>query len=445
MKCDGALGTRTNKISRMFSLERSEREHYTPRRRRRWTIPPAPSFSCRHFDGLPILEELPAPIAVLLFQRFRDVQLWAASPVPQREGLFRHPSAELTDPLTVPTDLPESVLTALALLDALRASPDRAKLKDISRACALIGEWADLNGYPEAERHFRSLAAHAEPRSAPAAFAAGRAERRAGNFPTAEQWFLRAIGLARRLDDPDTYADALIGLGILEEARRRPSEARRAYTLAWRAAMRAGLRKIAAAARHNMIPLSLYSGSLEQGIAHATAAYKLYGRDPRLARLAIDTGALLSEFGHFSAALSLYEVALPQVRRPAVRAAALANIARAASAVGDHTRYAEVWREVDLDERRGQQSLIPILLELARAARNVGDKRRVYGLLREADRLASTSTERSVLDSTRAAMEDLRREDAEVDRDRPASAPVSSFVRRFVTRLLRYGVAEPGQ
>src|SRR2546423_14807715 len=73
-----------------------QRRKATPRARvsrrsagRRWCIPPALQHEPEELlEAAQILDEIPGPVGLLLWQSLRDVTLWAAMPVDRREGLF---------------------------------------------------------------------------------------------------------------------------------------------------------------------------------------------------------------------------------------------------------------------------------------------------------------------------------------------------------------------
>ena len=424
-----------NSPALMVFLDKPEPEGVERRSgiRRRWIVPPPPGQTGGAFEGVEILIELAAlPLAVAAFQTYRDVLLWADTDVSDRGKLFPGGSMGARAASTPRLESVEEVITSLATL--LRTKGNQAR--HVATACSWISRWAAREGFGQTELAFAHAAATVLPREPELAFEAGRAARRLGRYEYAVQWFRRAIGLARRTNNDEAKAAAYLGWGVLEELRGRRDVARMRFILAHRTARKAGLLKVMAAARHYLIALTVPNGTFDEGFAHANAALKLYGRlEDRLALLATDTGALLSEHQYFSAAVSLYEMAVPLMPRSAERAAAYANLARAAAALGQRQRYAEFWTAFEQEIKHGAAEYIPAaLVELARGAWTLGYARQVSVMLNEAERIA---TERR---DTRAhvlagRLREAVRAGGPVDQDRPAPEEVERFIHKMKARL----------
>jgi tetratricopeptide (TPR) repeat protein len=276
------------------------------------------------------------------------------------------------------------------------------------------------------------LAAYAAPKDPYPAFAAGRAARRHGRIDDARTWFKRTIALARRADDEAASASAYLGWGILEERQGNRERAATKFLKAWRAAKRGGLPELAGASRHNMIAVALSERDFAAGNAHIVAAYKLYGRgNPQLYRLANDAAGFWSTFGYFSISLPLFEAALPHVLRADEKMAILANISRAAAALGMRDRYLEAWDTALELERAAGEALPEIYMELARGAWALG----YYGRAKE---LATKALQVSTPETTARRAESLldnivaRRPP---DPAREADLQLQRFAARFSQRL----------
>lgn len=249
-----------NRLGAFIKQEPSPGPHH---RKRRWQIPPLPNAVLRGFPGSTILEEINLPpLALLLWQRFNDVQEWIRTPDPQKHGLLGFP-AEYEAVLTRAAE--NAGEAAGKPLRAIRPLLEKtsAYAQDMARLCEQIGAWASREGFVETAAMYYLLAAHALPKDQAYNYAAGRAERICARYHRAEQWFLRAIGLSRRAGDDETYATAYLGWGVLEEQRGDHAAAQLRYIRALRAAKRGQLRPLAAAAHHNMIPLAAQAADFD--------------------------------------------------------------------------------------------------------------------------------------------------------------------------------------
>lgn len=404
--------------------------------KRRWTIPAPPGLSPSGLEARQILEEVPGPLGVELWQRFRDAVVWSEVAAEDRHQLLLS-TTYLNDPTfthaaTEAKELQATLCTFGELID--RAQSVDVRL--LAGASLSVSEWAALHGYDETAALYAGLAARLRPRDPDLAFAAGRAERRCARYERAEEWFLRAIGLSRRTGDDAAYASAFLGWGLMEEQRGRRASARQKYVRAWRAAMRGSLYQLGAAARHNLIALSVPDDPFDVGLAHVIAAYKLYDNSSgeRLALLALDAGVFLAEHGFYAHALRLYDALARHIARPAVHVALLANVARAAAALGDKDRFRAAYDEVTRDDAQIGEFAPAALAEVARAAHTLGLEGKAIATANEAAKLARA---RGAVGAERAALEVIEavrgKRAGDVLREPPLR--VVRFVNRFAKRL----------
>jgi tetratricopeptide (TPR) repeat protein len=402
--------------------------------KRRWTIPAPPAIGgSSGLDGRQVLDEIPGPLGVALWQRFRDAVIWNNVAVEERPHLFQR-TTYLYDAAF--TRLAPELDAALRVFKEFNAGERAPDARSLAKASLSVSEWATVHDYAETAALFAGLAARVRPRDADLAFAAGRAERRCARYQRAEEWFLRAIGLSRRSDDEAAYASAFLGWGLMEEQRGRRGSARLKYVRAWRAAMRGGLLQLGAAARHNLIPLSVPDDPFDVGFAHVVAAYKLYDDSSaeRLALLALDAGVFLAEHGFYAHALRLYDALCPHVVRASVHVALQANIARAAAALGDRERFRAAYERVSHDEAQGGEFAPAALAEIARAAHTLRLDGKAIAMANAALKLARA---REAVGAERAALDviDAVREKRAGDVLREPPPRVVRFVNRFVKRL----------
>lgn len=403
--------------------------------KRLWTIPPPPGLSPCGLEAEPILNEIPAPLGIELWQRFRDAIVWKDVRVEDRHQLFHNTTTYLRGSaysLADDCEIGASVRVLARLID----HPASIDARCVVDAIAGIAEWAVSRGYDETAALYAWLAARMRPRDPGLAFAAGRSERRCARYERAEQWFVRAIGLSRRVSDDAAYADAYLGWGLMEEQRGKRASAREKYVRAWRAGLRGSFPQLIAAARHNLIALSYPDEPFEVGLAHAAAAYKLYDNSSpeRLALLALDAATLLADHSYFMHALRLYDALKEHIARPAVHVALLSNIARAAAAMGDGERFRHAYEQVTSEDAQAGEFGPAALAEVARAAHTLGYDGKAIATANAAVNLARA---RGAVGAERVALEVIEavREKRAGDVLKETPPRAVRFVNRFVKRL----------
>jgi tetratricopeptide (TPR) repeat protein len=409
--------------------------------KRRWIVTPAPGETATEIEGISLLEELPREVAAPVFQWLRDALLWAQVEPAARPGLFGLPDVPSQAPGWIElTATPDLLRPARAAFMLLSVEPSSITPPALGTACAAVAEWANRAGLVKTELAFARATARADTASSDLAFRAGRAARRNSRYEEAQEWFRRAVGLARRADDDAAYTAAYLGWGVLEQARGNPQRARRRFVRAWRRAKGGRLPKLAAAARHYLIPLAV--GNMAEGVRHAIAAYKLYGPDDhRLAALASDTGAFLSDHGHYSSSRPLFEAALPLIGASPDRLVPLSNLARAVAALGDRQSFMELWLEANQRGEGHGETLPDALIELAEGARTLRLFRKAEATLQEAISVASDRREPAALRRAETVLAELHSKPP--DKDVPASPDIRRFVRRFVQRLRKQAASGP--
>lgn len=402
-----------------------------------WTYPPPLPPVVKSFDGAEVLDEIAGAEGVAVWQLYRDALLWHDAREGRRGGLFAGSLVEHSWSDTVLSSAPFGEI-ARSLDASIRSA--KSDYRRVATHCTALSEWASEAGYVNTQALFAGLAARVWPRNPMMAVAAGRAERNAGRYERAAEWFRRAIGLARRTGDEAAYATAYMGWGLLERLRNRTAAARMMYVRAWRAADRAGLRDRVARARHNLIALTVEGSEFSEGQAHIEAAYRLYERSsPSLARLAADAACYWAWQGYFSTALPLYEAAIPRIPGRLDRAQVLANAARAAAALGLAERY-----DADLQElsKADDDNLPPrVWVDLAEGARSLGRLRQALDLTGRA--LEGAGRRREALTEV-AARKLLQAIEAEQppDTDRHAPLRLRRFAARFRERVLALPLAK---
>lgn len=400
-------------------------------------MPPPPTPQWARFEGAGILDDVRAPYGLGLWIVYRDLLLWAGSERKERTHLFASP---IPDELVValraalpPTTPPESVARTLT---AEPGAGDDARLLGF---CRDVSEWARDEGFVVIAREFAELQYHLAPNSADSALFAGRACRQAGAFDRAEQWYKHAFGLARLHADHSAYVLALIRRGVLAEQRGRREEAYRLHTGAWKGAKRHKLRKLGAYAQHELLVLGVYTEPLGVAQEHARLALRLYGRfDERFPQLAHDTAFLWAWHSYFSAALPVFEAVVPVVTRATERIQVIANIGRAAAAVGDADRFFRAWDEVNEHKESAAEYRATALLNLGYGARTLRRVALSRELASEALHVASLRGEGVVAEHAQALVHSLRISDTvSGDRDQSPTPEMRETAERLIGRLRR--------
>jgi tetratricopeptide (TPR) repeat protein len=346
-------------------------------------LPPAPAGTTREFEGWRVLEEVDGPAALPLFVVLRDLLLWSAAPADERGAVFGDVTNAITalDREAIALPLREPVVTLLTVSDRSVRPSD----VELTAACTAISDWAAELSHLDTSIAFAEAAARISPNDPDLAYRAGRASRRKTAYDRAQQWFELSVALARRANDPTTYTSAQLGWGVMEIERGRRDLARRRLTAAWKAAKRWKLRRLGAAARHNLMVLEIPDGDLDIATLHAAATFRLYGRhDEKLYRLANDTACLWASRLFLEPALDVFEAALPFFTHISERALVIANIGRAAAGLGDRTRFLDACDEVTRISRVTSERLAVSLVTLARGALALGYHVRARSLAGEA-------------------------------------------------------------
>lgn len=354
--------------------------------RRRWCLPPPVDREPGEMlAGSYVLNELPGGRALLLWLAVRDVTLWGETEPGERAGLFA-PGAEgvwrgalaaarLEPALHLPLTTLSSVVTHAAQADAVT----------ISRACLQVAGWAREQGAMGTAVAFAQAASFAHPDAAHPALAAGRLALEWGRDRRAETWLRRAIGLARRAGEWESYGWAYVALGEMNERAGRMEAAGRVYLQAARLARRQGYRELRGESTHGLLRAGLAAGDLDAADQWATRAHRCYDEaHPRLPALQYDEARLRVARGEHEEALTLLRRLLAVITDPARRAVCHALLAHAAAACAEVKLYERSWTEAWelLDAPAAAPSAAEVLRHLGKAAALRGDWLRVRQVLR---------------------------------------------------------------
>lgn len=402
-------------------------------------FPPAPSWPR---DETALLTETDAPLSLLLWQRARDVRLWAMAAVGSRVGLFTG-GERVESAFEAGERLPDDLTAPLRALGALARYPEFITGADLCIACLAISEWAEREHMAETALHFAEAAALADPTSARAAALAGSACARQAADQRAEVWLTRAIRTAWRTKDWGWHARSYIRMGQLMYELGHLTRARRAYDRARSSAQWSGHYTYAAKAHHELLLVECAVGPYSAGERHARKALELYpSQFPRLPHLAHDFAFLLTCHGAYADALTLLDAALPFFVRPWEKVAILGTIAKSAAGTGQRERYALSVADLLLLGPVAETHSAAALVLAAEGAVILGEEERARRLAARALELAERRHEREPLRRARQVLDG-------VDDRRVVPPPTELVVplrAQFVDRLreLRASVAGVG-
>jgi tetratricopeptide (TPR) repeat protein len=224
--------------------------------RRRWHLAPVITHGAETLEGARVLDEVPGALGVLLWQVLRDVRLWTETPVPVRGDLFSPGAATRLRRMGRQARPDAPLRKALKKLVAFCANGPENDMVEVSRACVQAAQWAIAAGRLATALDFSQAAALGQPSDATAALNVGRLASQLGERARAETWFRRTITVARRGQDWDPYATALLELGRLYLERNNRRAARRFLIRAARAAARRGFSSLRDAAQEELDSLA---------------------------------------------------------------------------------------------------------------------------------------------------------------------------------------------
>ncbi|HEX5727392.1 MAG TPA: hypothetical protein VFX98_18105, partial [Longimicrobiaceae bacterium] len=218
---------------------------------RRWRTPPPLTRGPEPLEGMDILREVGGEAAVLLWQSYRNVMLWARAEPKERGKLFspnagRNRLAELRD-----ADVPRELVDPLVAVGRMLGSPETTPGETVAEACRTISEWGGDAGHRYTELAFMQAAALAAGNSAALAYGVGLLAARQADFARAETWYRHGVMLGRQTGEWGAYVQSYVGLGKLAMHRGNYPVAYRMHIKALRAARRKGLTKLQGETMHD--------------------------------------------------------------------------------------------------------------------------------------------------------------------------------------------------
>lgn len=338
------------------------------------------------------------------------------------------------------TSAPNELRAALRTFVLTKTGSDPFGGPEVVAACELVQRWADRRGHLQTAAYFAEAAAYVDSEDAFRANEAGRVCRRANLDSRAHIWFFRAFGLAVRAKRHAEATQALLGQAALMYHLGEHKNMRRFLKKATRRAGRAGQRKQAAYAQHELVLEAAEARSYADGERHVLEALWLYPRShQRFPAFVHDYGYLLAEQRIYSSALPLLKSALPLIRRPAEAAIVWANISRAAAGAGRVDLYLEAAAKVDQLTRDNNEHAAAATSIVAVAAWLAGDRERAQLLARRAHLIAADRRERYPAERAAMVLDGIKAErPPPIELAPPVENQIDSLTRQCLSRLRRW-------
>lgn len=363
-----------------------------------WRVPPAlfRDPDCPEaFEGVSILSEIPGELGLAVYQVFRDVHLWADVPDTSGCELFANGAVAGRASL-IHSASPEPGLRAdLETLSAVLQNDAPREAAVVTEAALSVSRWANGQSAGRTAILFAQVASAASPGSASAALEAGRMAAADGRYTVAETWLRRAVAVARRGPDMESYCGALTELSrvYLLAAEQSGARARSAAATAARMARRHGLRLSGARARHQLALVELTAGRPAEAEHQARYACKLYSRQSSEAPgvLHLIAEAILAQRARTPEAIGILQKLLPLRHAAPERFRTLMLLIRAAGTVRDKRLLESAWLDAlaVIELMGGGERAAEYLLELARAAADALERQRAAEAARRALALAT--------------------------------------------------------
>lgn len=413
--------------------------------KRRWRIPPplVQDAESPGPEGLAIVGEIEGELGVVLWKSLRSVMLWAESAGEDRRNLFdQDAGARRSEELRafVPADAPELTAALEDLLPVL-AAPGKAEPDFVARACARIAKWAEGRKANLTQLEFLQAAAICCPEDSRYALEVGRRSRDLTRYSVAEAWYHRALGLARQVDDWETYVRAYLSHGTMMLRRGAIPAGRRSFLKALRRSRRQGLREVEAEAIHDLCVLEWHAGDRAKSLDFGEQAVQAHGPGhPGLPQLAHDIAYLWLEDGHYQHALPVFMAALSKVK-PIERPFVLGSLGRAAAGVDDVLGYE--WARRSLADYEPGPGVAEAWIDFAHAAATLGRAEEMTEAAKLAESVARARKEGQVRFVAESILKGIR-EAADAPRSRePAHDARNDRLARDLIRALQLSPA-PG-
>jgi tetratricopeptide (TPR) repeat protein len=353
------------------------------------TFSPAPACRSRQMD---VLREVDGGLGVVLWEALRAVWDWVldaaegrTSSEPKSERGEIHPRWSFAR-----LEAPE-LLDPLGTFAGLSAAPLLVTPVSLAEAAHRVARWAEDKALNETAIQFAEAAAAVEPDNAEWANLAGRMCRRAGELPRADQWYDRAIGLARQTRNRREWVFGNLGAGTTAYRQGRKQDARRHFlSVAWKT-RDSGHKAAAAKSQHDLMLISAETGDLRDALEHARRAFDWYPKHHRrMPYFAHDFAFLAVLCGASRPARRLLEAVLQRIQLPHEQLLVWGTLARAAAEEENQIAFRRARTRVATSSALYPEHAAPALVNAAIGSARVGDVQFAERFARTAQQLART-------------------------------------------------------
>lgn len=349
--------------------------------------------------GAQVVRELPAEVALTVWQVLRTVLLWAGEIPAQRGDLFERRAMERWEMELLEGTFDADLRYPLAVIIGELADPEAALPEHLAHACLCVTEWSLARRATRTALGFSEAAALCWPEHPRYAWMAGRLLRSHGYLREAEQWIKRSVRVAGNVGDWETQTLGLNSLGnVFYEAGNYPVSAR-TLREALRVARKHRLTQREGEILHDLFVVATWSGELDRAEQYAREAFDIYKTGHhRLAALAHDVAVLWMMRGHFSRALYVLQELPAFVHAPDERARVYAMLARAAAACGQERLFTHAWDEAwsFFEDPIAERRAAPDFVELGLGASSLRKWEIAESALERAIRIATVTGEADV-------------------------------------------------
>lgn len=361
--------------------------------------------------GTEVVRELPAELALTVWQVLRSVLLWAAEIPAQRGDLFEPRAMEEWERELLEGTFDKELRYPLAVIVGELAALESASPEQLAHACLCVTEWGLAHNATRTALGFTEAAALCRPDHPRFAYMAGRLLRTHGFLREAEQWIKRSVRVAASMGDWETQTLGLNSLGNVFYEAGRFREAQQSQMQALRGVRKHGLREREGEVMHDLFIATAYVGELDQAEEYARATLDLYlPQHDRLAALAYDVAFLWMKRGDYTRALPVLMELSGHFRQPHERVVVLASTARAAGAVGQEdvfSRFSAEASRLAAESQTGRR-IAYALYELGLGASSLGQWERAEQYLIDAESAARTRGEPDVIVKAASALSAVR-------------------------------------
>lgn len=379
--------------------------------------------------GAEVIAELPAEVALWVWNALRAVLLWAGEEAEGREGLFETEAMEAWERELLTTSFDAEVRCPLAVLaremtHAAEASPAR-----VAWTCLCVADWALGKRAVGTALAFAEAAALSWPDHTRYAWTAGRLLRAHGRVRDADLWLRRAARLSADRGDWEGQARSLTALGNLYVHSGNYPRARDLHRQVLRVSQRHHLHDQEAMALHDLFVVATLTSDFGGADDYARRAFEAYGpHHPRTSALAYDVAYFWMQQADFSSALTVLLAMRGHFAGQADETVrVLGSIARAAGACGRADLFNEAYREgwALVPTIQGGRFPAPALVEMGEGALKLGQMKMAERALLRSREIAAETNQPHVLLRAEELIEKLGEAREEHERLAPSAVPVA--------------------